>query len=63
MAKKRTRSTSAAPRTIAPRITEMEAAPAKSLSTEYHYVIRDLTQIAVIAAVLVAGLIVLSFFI
>lgn len=60
MAKKRTRSTNAAPRAAAS-VPAAEAAPAKALSTEYHYVIRDLMQIATIAAVLVVGLIVLSF--
>jgi hypothetical protein len=33
-----------------------------NLVTEYHYVIADLTQIALIAAVLIAGLVGLSFF-
>jgi len=33
------------------------------LSEEYHYVVEDLARIGIIAAVLVAGLIALSFFI
>lgn len=33
------------------------------LAEEYHYVIEDLQRIGIIAAVLIAGLVVLSFFI
>lgn len=62
MAKKKTRSTVS--RIESPRKPEVEgAAKTTSLSTEYHYVIRDLTQIAIIAIVLIAGLVALSFFI
>jgi len=33
------------------------------LAAEYHYVIEDLQRIGIIAAILIAGLVVLSFFI
>jgi hypothetical protein len=33
------------------------------LAAEYHYVIEDLERIGIIAAILIAGLVVLSFFI
>lgn len=33
------------------------------LAAEYHYVIEDLERIGIIAAILIAGLVILSFFI
>ncbi len=41
----------------------MAVATPEELAAQYSYVVRDLGRIAVIAAVLIGGLIVLSFFI
>ena len=61
------------PRTRAPRTTSPSRATiapeaaigggrSADFSTEYHYVIEDLRRIAIIAAILIAGLLALSFF-
>lgn len=62
------------PRTRAPRTASSVGAAAvpeaavpaggrrADFSTEYHYVIEDLRRIAIIAAILIAGLLALSFF-
>jgi hypothetical protein len=53
-------STSRKPRTRAPQAAE----PVKelNLAEEYHYVVEDLRNMAIIALVLIAGLVALSFF-
>lgn len=63
MAKRKSKRRSRAPRrpsNIAPKVAE----PVKelNLAEEYHYVVEDLRSMAIIALVLIAGLVALSFF-
>lgn len=63
MSKRKSRRRSSAPRS--PRTSTPKAAePIKelNLAEEYHYVIADLRNMALIALILIAGLVVLSFF-
>ncbi len=66
MAKRKPRSKS--PRRVTlPQERAPSAAPATTtrlvdLSVQYHYVVKDLRQIAIIAAILIGGLVGLSFF-
>jgi hypothetical protein len=50
-------------RSAATRSTKGERAEEVDLSIEYHYVVDDLKLIGLISAVLIAGLVILSFFI
>ncbi len=71
MAKRKTRRTAAVVRDTSPGAqqsavkTSAAVSPAPGrrpdLNEEYHYVLRDLRQIAIIAAILIAGLVALSF--
>jgi hypothetical protein len=57
------RSSSTSRRSPATRPTKGERAEEVDLSVEYHYVVDDLKLIGLISAVLIAGLVILSFFI
>lgn len=63
MAKKKSRQIRRpAPQTVAPVVEDVRPSGSKGdLSAEYHYVIRDLRQIALIAVGLIATLVILSF--
>jgi hypothetical protein len=56
------RSSSASRSAAAARPARAERAEEVDLSVEYHYVVDDLKLIGLIAAVLIAGLVILSFF-
>jgi hypothetical protein len=63
--KPRTRSPRTMPPAGAPTAPEAVASSGgrrTDFSTEYHYVIEDLKRIGIIAAILIAGLLTLSFF-
>jgi hypothetical protein len=62
MTKRKSKRRSSQPRSPRTRTPKAEPVKELNLAEEYHYVVEDLRSMALIALVLVAGLVVLSFF-
>lgn len=60
MTKRKSKRRSSKPRN--PRTRQAEPVKELNLAEEYHYVVEDLRNMAIIALVLIAGLVALSFF-
>lgn len=63
MAKRKSRSRRSKPSRsrAAASTARVEATKKVDLATEYHYVVEDLSRIGIIAAILIGGLVILSF--
>lgn len=62
MAKRKSKRQRSKPRSSRTRAPQAEPVKELNLAEEYHYVVEDLRNMAIIALVLVAGLVALSFF-